>query len=376
MALNRIRPSTDSHFPDGGLDLVRDRDVGVQVGVPGAGVAVGERGRDEPGDVDLAHPSGAFAGVQGVLLDERQGVGDGLVVRLLDLRRDLGWGDRPQGADRLHRGEGQVVPGDRGRAGPGQLRDRTGQLPGVLGVAVVLGAEHLHGDLGADPGPVLRGDRVVAWVTQRGGEVLDPAGDLDLERGHIGGGDRERDPEPGHRLEVPILQVRPLQPLAALRGERVQPGTEQGLHLRRGDLVAGRQAVDAGHPGPHPVPGGLTALGVVAGQRRAGPAGAVVRSDLPGQVRVPGPGGELVQAHHTYLKPPGVPLAATWLRNQLPECMRCAVVEHFGFRGRDVSVRWRGAGVRGGGVWLARRAMTAVRSGFGARWPARGCQWA
>ena len=39
-----------------GLDLVRDRDVGVQVGVAGAGVAVGERGRDQPGDVDLPDP--------------------------------------------------------------------------------------------------------------------------------------------------------------------------------------------------------------------------------------------------------------------------------------------------------------------------------
>ena len=39
-----------------GLDLVRDRDVGVQVRVAGPAVAVGERGRDQPADVDLPDP--------------------------------------------------------------------------------------------------------------------------------------------------------------------------------------------------------------------------------------------------------------------------------------------------------------------------------
>jgi len=38
-----------------GLDLVSHGDVGVQVGVAGAGVAVGERGRDEAADLDLPH---------------------------------------------------------------------------------------------------------------------------------------------------------------------------------------------------------------------------------------------------------------------------------------------------------------------------------
>ena len=71
--------------------------MGVQVGVPGAGVAVGERGRDQPGDVDLAHPVGAFAGVQGVLLEERQGVVDGVVVGQLDLGGDLARGRPPTG---------------------------------------------------------------------------------------------------------------------------------------------------------------------------------------------------------------------------------------------------------------------------------------
>ena len=82
-----------------GLDLVRDGDVGVQVGVSGAGVAVGEPGGDEPGHLDLPDPVGPFAGVQDVVLDERQGVGDGGVVGLLDLRGDLRRRERPQRAD-------------------------------------------------------------------------------------------------------------------------------------------------------------------------------------------------------------------------------------------------------------------------------------
>ena len=201
MALNRIRPSIASHLPGQGLHLVRDRDVGVQVGVAGAGVAVGERGRDQPGDVDLADPVGALAGVQGVLLDERQRVGDGLVVGLLDLRRDLRWGDRPQGADRLHRGEGQVVPGHRGGPRPGQLRDRRrtarGRRRGSRPCSARKNSAATSVRIRARS---CGGDRVVARVPQRRGVVLDPLGDLDLERGDIRGVDLERHPQPGHRL--------------------------------------------------------------------------------------------------------------------------------------------------------------------------------
>ena len=47
LALYSTRPSTASQRPVGVLDLVADRDVGVQVRVAGAGVAVGELGRDQ-----------------------------------------------------------------------------------------------------------------------------------------------------------------------------------------------------------------------------------------------------------------------------------------------------------------------------------------
>jgi len=45
------------------LDLVADRDVGVQVGVAGAAVAVRERRRDQAPDVDLPGAAAAQAGV-------------------------------------------------------------------------------------------------------------------------------------------------------------------------------------------------------------------------------------------------------------------------------------------------------------------------
>ena len=45
-----------------GLDLVGDHDVGVQVGVAGAGVAVVERGGDEAGDRYLPDAALANAG--------------------------------------------------------------------------------------------------------------------------------------------------------------------------------------------------------------------------------------------------------------------------------------------------------------------------
>ena len=209
-----------------------------------------------------------------------------------------------------------------------------------LRVPAVLGTEHLGRDFGADPSPVRSGERVVPRVPQRRRVVLDPLGNLDLERRRLRRVHLERHPQPRHSLEVPILQVRPFQPLPALFGQRVKTSTEQGPHLLRGDLIPNAQAVDAGHPGTHPAPRGLTLLGVVRRQRGAWSGGAVMRGYLPGQVRVPGPGRELVQAHrHTSLRVLGGPCGP---RGEKPlpirdrQCTGCAVDEHFGYRGRDV----------------------------------------
>jgi len=42
--------------------------VGVQVRIAGAGVAVGERHRQQPSHVDLPHATGSELGVSGVLV--------------------------------------------------------------------------------------------------------------------------------------------------------------------------------------------------------------------------------------------------------------------------------------------------------------------
>ena len=56
--------------PVEGLDLVRHRDMGVQIRVAGTAVAVGERGRDQATHVDLPDPLRPGPGEQGLLLDE------------------------------------------------------------------------------------------------------------------------------------------------------------------------------------------------------------------------------------------------------------------------------------------------------------------
>ena len=56
LVLNSTRPSRASQRPSRVCTLLRYRDVGVQVGVAGAGVAVGERRGDQPADLDLGDP--------------------------------------------------------------------------------------------------------------------------------------------------------------------------------------------------------------------------------------------------------------------------------------------------------------------------------
>ena len=79
-----------------GLHLVRHGDVGVQIRITGAGVAVGERGRDQAGNVDLPDPVSALPGEQCVAFDEGQRILHGSLVRSFDLRGNVGVGDRPQ----------------------------------------------------------------------------------------------------------------------------------------------------------------------------------------------------------------------------------------------------------------------------------------
>jgi hypothetical protein len=82
-------PAVDRQPPPvEGLHLVRDRDMGVQIRVSGAAVAVGERGRDQATHVDLPDPLWPGPSEQSMLLDEGQCVLYGGVVGPFDRRRD------------------------------------------------------------------------------------------------------------------------------------------------------------------------------------------------------------------------------------------------------------------------------------------------
>ena len=123
--------------------LVRHRHVGVQVGVAGAGITVGEGGRHQPVDVHLGHAVVPGPGKQGVVLDEGQGVLHGLLVGTLDDRGGLLRGDGPQRRDGLHRGEGQVVAGHGRGLGPGVLGDGGEQFAFIHRCSAVVGQEEL-----------------------------------------------------------------------------------------------------------------------------------------------------------------------------------------------------------------------------------------
>jgi hypothetical protein len=68
----------------------------VEIGIPGPGIAVRERGPDQTGDLHLPHPARATAGEQHLLLHKPQRVGHRRVMSLLNLRGHLKGGDRPQ----------------------------------------------------------------------------------------------------------------------------------------------------------------------------------------------------------------------------------------------------------------------------------------
>src|SRR4029453_16808488 len=85
--------------------------------------------------------------------------------------------------------------------------------------------------------------------------------------------------------------------------QRVQAGAEQRLHLLRGHRVAGVEAVDSVQAGADPHPWRLTAFGVVRRQPDVTFLGRIQGRDLPGQIVIPGPGCELMDAHrHTHPK--------------------------------------------------------------------------
>ena len=111
-------------------------------------------------------------------------------------------------------------------------------------------------------------------------------------------------PQPHDVLEVSSGEVRAFQLLQPHLGQRMETAPEQRAHLLRRDRVADVQTVDSRHAGTDPHPGRLAAFGVVRGEPSVPLVGRVQGRDLPGQVVITGPGGELVQTHrHVSLSP-------------------------------------------------------------------------
>ena len=172
---------------------------------------------------------------------------------------------------------------------------------GSFGARPYSWAEHVPAYVGADLRPFDGGQRPVLRHPQRSVRLGTTLGDLDPER-RRGVHHYERLPEPD-----PLPGVRLLPGPAGLLvhhlpgdrvGVRVLAFGEQGRHLVCGHVLAGVQ-VDVGQGGAEPPAGGLPALAVVVRQPGVPAVGGIHRGDLPGQVRVPVPGGQLVERHHS-----------------------------------------------------------------------------
>jgi hypothetical protein len=215
---------------------------------------VSKRGRDQALDVDLPNPLRSGPGEQGMLLDERQSVLDRGLMGPFDHGCHGRVGHRPQGRDRLHRGERQVVTRHCLCPRPRVFRDLSRQLPSIDRVPAVLGPEKLTGYLGPHLRPICRRQRRVGRQASCRIDSRDAFGHFEPERADDTIEDLERSSEPGRVLKVPQGEVGSFQLLLAQLGQRVQTGAEQRSHLLSGHRVADGKSVDpvqAG-TGPHP----------------------------------------------------------------------------------------------------------------------------
>ena len=228
--------------------------MGVQIRVAGAAVAVGERGRDKASDVDLPDPLRPGPGEQGMLLDKRQRVLHGGLMRAFDRR--------PQ---RLVR----RPPTMRTLTSPGRTSGHNQQLSGFAAAKFSRSvppvparrSDRGHAQRGRTPGPPRSapapglkraGQRPPADRPPSGSP--DAFGDLEAERADVTINDLERRPEPGRVLVVALGEVRPLELLLPQLGKRVQTAAEQCSHLLGDNWVADGQAIDPAQAGTNPHP--------------------------------------------------------------------------------------------------------------------------
>ena len=297
-------PSVDGQpAPVEGLHLVRDRDVGVQIGVAGAAIAVGERGRHQASDVDLPDPLWPGPGEQGMLLDEFQRVLHGRLMGAFDDGRGGRIGDRPQGGDRLHRGERQVIASHRLSARTGVFRNLAGQFSCVHRLAAMLGEEELAGHFGPHLRPLGSEHGSAGRPAGRRIDSGEASCHFEAERADITVNDHERRPKSGPVLVVARIEVGSGQLLLTQLDQGVQATAEQCSHLLSGHRITRIEAVDPVQAGTGPHSGRLAPFGVVDRQPGATSLRRIQRSDLPGQVVIPRACSELVNAHrHTHPK--------------------------------------------------------------------------
>ena len=120
---------------------------------------------------------------------------------LFDHSRHRRIGDRPQGRDRLHRGERQVIPGNRLCSRPRVFRDLSRQLPGIHRLPAMLGQEELPGHLGPHPRPIRSRQRSAGGQAGRRIDRRDASCHLEPERADVTIDDLERRAQPGHVLD-------------------------------------------------------------------------------------------------------------------------------------------------------------------------------
>jgi hypothetical protein len=139
--------------------------------------------------------------------DEAQRIPHGSLVREFDLRGEVRVGDRPQRRHRLHRGEGQVITGNRVGTRTRLLSDGGRDFAGIDRIAAMLCSEEFPRHLGTDPRPQCRRDRFVREVSGRRVQRRNPLRYLDPEGADIAGANLERRTEPGRGLHVGGGQV-------------------------------------------------------------------------------------------------------------------------------------------------------------------------
>ena len=118
---------------------------------------------------------------------------------------------------------------------------------------------------------------------------------FDQERGRVPRRDRIRPAQQGRLQRVLDGVAGGDRRLLQCVGVGVAALAEQGPHLRLRHPIPDMDGAESGDAGADPPAGPFTLLGVVVRQRRAAPLGGVGDRDLPGQIGIPVPGGQLMQ---------------------------------------------------------------------------------